>query len=129
MSCRSTSAAYMSQKGCLLACHCLYCFDLIHIILNLNFNYRFSGVSCGHSEFTLDYDALIVAIGAETSTFNIKGVKEYTHALKEITDAQLIRKNIINSLENASYPEHSEDEIRQLLHFVVVGGGPTGMMF
>eukprot|EP00794_Sanderia_malayensis_P018959 gene18959-20865_t len=87
------------------------------------------GVGCGHSEFTLDYDALVVAIGAETSTFGIKGVKEYTHALKEITDAQLIRKNIINSLENASYPEHTDEELKQLLHFVVVGGGPTGVEF
>ena len=89
----------------------------------------FLGIYCGHAQFTLDYDALIVAIGAETSTFNIKGVKEHTHALKEINDAQLIRRNIVNSLENASYPEHSEEEIRKLLHFVVVGGGPTGEDF
>ena len=68
----------------------------------------------------------MIAVGAETNTFNIKGVKKYTHALKEITDAQLIRKNIINSLENASYPGHTEEEMKKLLHFVVVGGGPTG---
>lgn len=68
----------------------------------------------------------MIAVGAETSTYGIKGVKEHTHALKEILDAQMIRKSIINSLESASYPGKSEEEIRQLLHFVVVGGGPTG---
>ena len=68
----------------------------------------------------------MVAVGAETSTFGIKGVQEYTHGLKEITDAQMIRRNLINCLENASYPGRTEEEIRQLLHFVVVGGGPTG---
>lgn len=78
------------------------------------------------STFTVDYDALVIAVGAETSTYGIKGVEEHTHALKEITDAQLIRRNIINCLENASYPGRSEEEIKQLLQFVVVGGGPTG---
>ena len=78
------------------------------------------------STFTIDYDALIIAVGAETSTFNIKGVMEHTHALKEIFDAQMIRRNIINSFENASYPGRTEEEIKKLLHFVVVGGGPTG---
>ncbi|XP_065064340.1 uncharacterized protein LOC135690654 [Rhopilema esculentum] len=81
------------------------------------------------STFTIDYDALIIAVGAETSTFNIKGVKEHTHALKEIFDAQMIRRNIINSFENASYPGRTEEEIKKLLHFVVVGGGPTGVEF
>ena len=78
------------------------------------------------STFTVDYDALVIAVGAETSTYGIKGVEEHTHALKEITDAQMIRRNIINCLEIASYPGKSEEELKQLLHFVVVGGGPTG---
>ena len=80
-------------------------------------------------EFSLDYDYLVVAIGAQTATYNIPGVKEHTHYLKNISQAQKIRKNIMDSFETAAVPQQSESEIRRLLHFVVVGGGPTGKNF
>ncbi|KZV30556.1 hypothetical protein F511_05706 [Dorcoceras hygrometricum] len=47
--------------------------------------------------FSLSYDKLVIASGAEASTFGIKGV--------------------------------TDEEKRQLLHCVVVGGGPTGVEF
>ena len=80
------------------------------------------------NEFSLDYDILVVAVGAGNNTFNIPGVKEHTHFLKEIGDAQIIRKNIMDSFETANYPCEDEVEVKRLLHFVVVGGGPTGML-
>ena len=78
------------------------------------------------NEFLLDYDYLVVAVGAQTATFNIKGVKENTHFLKNIQQAQEIRKNVMDSYETAAIPGQPDDEIERLLHFVVVGGGPTG---
>ncbi len=36
---------------------------------------------------------------------------------------------MMDILEAASLPGTTEDELRQLLHFVIVGGGPTGMQF
>lgn len=77
-------------------------------------------------EFTLGYDYLVVAVGAQTATFNIKGVAENTHYLKNVKQAQEIRKNIMDSFETANMPGQPDHEIRRLLHFVVVGGGPTG---
>ena len=78
-------------------------------------------------DFTLDYDYLVVAVGAQTATYNIPGVKDHAYYLKDVHHAQEIRKNIIDSFETAMVPGQPEDEVKRLLHFVVVGGGPTGI--
>lgn len=36
----------------------------------------------GHGEFTVDYDYLIIAVGAKPNTFNTPGVVENCHFLK-----------------------------------------------
>ena len=77
----------------------------------------------------LDYDILVVAVGATTNTFNTPGVEENCFFLKQVEDAQKIRNVVIDLVETASIPGQTEDEIKRLLHFVVVGGGPTGVEF
>ncbi|KAA8496574.1 External alternative NAD(P)H-ubiquinone oxidoreductase B1, mitochondrial [Porphyridium purpureum] len=79
--------------------------------------------------FELEYDYLIVAVGAENQTFNTPGVKEHAHFLKELPDARRIRAAISDAFESAAMPGVSADERQRLLHFVVVGGGPTGVEF
>nr|XP_043606195.1 external alternative NAD(P)H-ubiquinone oxidoreductase B1, mitochondrial [Erigeron canadensis] len=83
----------------------------------------------GKNDFSLDYDYLVVATGSEVNTFNTPGVKEYCHFLKEIEDAQKIRTSVIDCFEKAILPELTEEERRTNLHFVIVGGGPTGVEF
>ncbi|KAE8689500.1 External alternative NAD(P)H-ubiquinone oxidoreductase B1 [Hibiscus syriacus] len=83
----------------------------------------------GGEENAVDYDYLIIAVGAQVNTFNTPGVMENCHFLKEIEDAQKIRKNVIESFEKASLPSLSEKERKKILHFVIVGGGPTGVEF
>ncbi|CAH9130901.1 unnamed protein product [Cuscuta epithymum] len=85
--------------------------------------------SDGNEEFDLDYDYLVIAIGARVNTFNIPGVLEHTYFLKEVEDAQRIRRAVIESFEKASLPNLSDEERKKLLHFVIVGGGPTGVEF
>jgi NADH:ubiquinone reductase (non-electrogenic) len=36
---------------------------------------------------------------------------------------------VIDCFEKASLPNISEEEKRKILHFVVIGGGPTGVEF
>ncbi|RDX94214.1 External alternative NAD(P)H-ubiquinone oxidoreductase B1, mitochondrial, partial [Mucuna pruriens] len=96
----------------------------------------------GNGEFSLDYDFLVVAIGAQVNTFNTPGVMENCHFLKsftdpkmyyivtqEVEDAQKIRQTVIDCFEKAVLPSLSEEERRTNLHFIVVGGGPTGVEF
>ncbi|PIN05192.1 NADH-dehydrogenase (ubiquinone) [Handroanthus impetiginosus] len=80
-------------------------------------------------EIVVDYDYLVIAIGARANTFNIPGVAENCHFLKEIEDAQKIRRTVIDCFERASLPTLSDEERKKILHFVVVGGGPTGVEF
>lgn len=88
-----------------------------------------SGVVGAVSRVGIDYDLLVVAVGATNNTFNTPGVEENCHFLKEIDDAQSIRNIIIDLVETASIPGQTEEERKRLLHFVVVGGGPTGVEF
>ncbi|KAI3502175.1 hypothetical protein L1887_30207 [Cichorium endivia] len=83
----------------------------------------------GKKEFSLDYDYLVIATGAEVNTFNTPGVMEHCHFLKEVEDAQKIRTSVIDCFENAILPGLTEEERRTNLHFVIVGGGPTGVEF
>ncbi|XP_022878619.1 external alternative NAD(P)H-ubiquinone oxidoreductase B4, mitochondrial-like [Olea europaea var. sylvestris] len=80
-------------------------------------------------EFSLEYDYLVIAMGARVNTFNTPGVVEHAHFLKEIEDAQRIRRTVIDCFERASLPTISEEERKRILHFVIVGGGPTGVEF
>jgi NADH dehydrogenase len=77
--------------------------------------------------FPVGYDKLVIAVGAYTQTFNTKGVKENACFLKDVGDAVAIRNRILELFELASLPIIPEQVKRYLLHFVVVGAGPTGM--
>ncbi|CAN6453373.1 unnamed protein product [Victoria cruziana] len=83
----------------------------------------------GKEEFLLDYDFLVIAVGAQSNTFNTPGVLEHCHFLKEVEDAQKIRRSVLDCFEKANLPSLSEEERKVVLHFVVVGGGPTGVEF
>eukprot|EP01129_Flabellula_baltica_P010007 TRINITY_DN4179_c0_g1_i1.p1 TRINITY_DN4179_c0_g1~~TRINITY_DN4179_c0_g1_i1.p1 ORF type:complete len:456 (-),score=88.24 TRINITY_DN4179_c0_g1_i1:64-1410(-) len=80
-------------------------------------------------DFTLDYNKLIIAVGADNNTFGIPGVSENAFFLKELSHARALRKKIISNFERASIPNIGIDKVRELLHFVIVGGGPTGVEF
>ncbi|KAK2977109.1 hypothetical protein RJ640_017633 [Escallonia rubra] len=83
----------------------------------------------GKEEFAVDYDYLVIAMGARPNTFNTPGVEENCLFLKEVEDAQKIRRTVIDCFERASLPNLTDDEKQKILQFVVVGGGPTGVEF
>lgn len=49
--------------------------------------------------------------------------------VQEVEDAQKIRRSVIDCFERACLANLSDDERKRILHFVVVGGGPTGVEF
>jgi len=81
------------------------------------------------TEFSLEYDILLIAVGEITNTFGIPGVKEHAYFLREVADARKIRIQVIDCFENASLPGISGNEKHKYLRFVVCGGGPTGVEF
>ncbi|KAH3675872.1 hypothetical protein WICMUC_002442 [Wickerhamomyces mucosus] len=77
----------------------------------------------------LNYDYLVVAVGAKPNTFGIPGVYENASFLKEIPDAEQVRNKLLNNIEKAANLAKDDPERKRLLNFVVVGGGPTGVEF
>lgn len=76
---------------------------------------------------TLNYDYLVVGVGAQPSTFGIPGVAENSTFLKEVSDAAAIRRRLMDAIEAANILPKGDPERKRLLHVVVCGGGPTGV--
>ena len=74
----------------------------------------------------LEYDWLIVAVGAQTSYFGHDEWEVHAPGLKRIEDALEIRRRVLLAFERAER-EPDERERRKLLTFAVIGGGPTGV--
>lgn len=100
---------------------------------DVDFSEKLVEISCvnakGNKEhFYLPYDKLVVGVGSITNPHGVKGL-ENCHFLKDISDARMIRNQVIKNLETACLPTTPDDERRRLLSFVVSGGGPTGVEF
>ena len=74
----------------------------------------------------LEYDYLVLATGGRTSYFNNDRWEEYAPGLKDLDDAVEIRRRVLLAFE-AAEREANPVRRRELLTFVVVGGGPTGV--
>jgi len=77
--------------------------------------------------FEMDWDKICITVGCYSQTFNTPGVKENAYFLKDVGDARRIRNRLLACFETASLPTTSVEMKKALLHFAVVGGGPTGI--
>jgi NADH dehydrogenase len=75
---------------------------------------------------SLEYDALIIAVGSQTSYFGHDAWKEWAPGLKSIDEAVNVRHKILYAFEVA---ERIPDPVQRQawLTFVIVGAGPTGV--
>lgn len=80
----------------------------------------------GKAGTSYPYDHLIIATGAETADFNIPGVKEHAYYLWSLDDAVRLRNHIESTVREAARVADPEKR-RQMLTFVVAGGGFTGV--
>jgi NADH dehydrogenase len=92
---------------------------------------RVQGIDVGRKvvstdEGELEWDYLVVALGSTTNFFGMADVEESSLILKSLSDAVAIHNHILDNYEAASR-EGGEQLQRELLTFVVVGGGPTGV--
>ena len=74
----------------------------------------------------MDYDFLIVAPGATHAYFGHDDWESIAPGLKTLEDALEIRSRVLLAFERAER-ESDDQRRRELLTFVVVGGGPTGV--
>jgi NADH dehydrogenase len=95
---------------------------------------RVTGIDLGAKTVTfgerelgeMHYDYLILATGAQNNYFGNDDWAQHTLGLKDLDDATEIRSRVLLAFEEA---ERNPDPARrsQLLTFVVIGGGPTGV--
>ena len=72
----------------------------------------------GASGEAYPYGQLILAIGSVTNYFGIPGLAEFSYNIKTIDGALEFKKHLHDQLIIGKKPE---------LHYVVIGGGPTGI--
>ncbi|RFU32136.1 hypothetical protein B7463_g4215, partial [Scytalidium lignicola] len=77
--------------------------------------------------FEVEYDILVLAPGCTNQTFGIPGVTENGLFVRNVADAITVQRKMHEILEIASLPTMTERQQRDLLHVIVVGGGPTGV--
>ena len=83
-------------------------------------------VALGTAPEALEYDTLIVSGGSQYSYFGHDEWQEYAAELKSLEGALTIRRRILEAFEAAELEPDPERQA-ELLTFVVVGAGPTGV--
>ena len=75
---------------------------------------------------TMEYDYLVIAAGARHAYFGHDEWEPYAPGLKSLEDALKIRYRFLRAFEEAEKADDVETQAGWL-HFVIVGGGPTGV--
>lgn len=75
---------------------------------------------------TLEYDYLIIATGCYTNYFGNNQMAKHTMSLKTTAEALHNRNQVLESFEKALNTGDMKER-RQLMTFVIVGGGATGI--
>jgi NADH dehydrogenase len=79
-----------------------------------------------HTDFgTYDYDYLILSAGSTNNYFGNNAFSTQTYGLKDIDDAERLRNRVLYNFEQAVH-ESNPERRRELMTFVIIGGGSTG---
>ncbi|KAF7595630.1 hypothetical protein BBP40_005378 [Aspergillus hancockii] len=76
--------------------------------------------------FEVPYDKLVISVGAVSKTFQTPGVRHNALFFKDIGDARRVRRRVRECFELAVLPTTTPEMRKWLLHFAIVGAGPTG---
>src|SRR5580698_3120012 len=79
-----------------------------------------------HQDAALGYDILVIATGVAHSYFGHDEFAKFAPGLKGLADAVAIRNKVLQAFEQAEV-EEDPSRNRDLLTFVLVGAGPTGV--
>ncbi|PWT72940.1 MAG: FAD-dependent oxidoreductase, partial [Bacteroidetes bacterium] len=74
----------------------------------------------------MNYDALVIATGADTNFFGNTELKKYAAPMKSTWEALQIRYRLVQNFEDATNIKDPA-ELQKYMTIVLVGGGPTGV--
>lgn len=75
---------------------------------------------------SINYDYLIICLGAKTNFYGNKNIEKYAFSLKSLGQALGVRNQIFSDFEKSMY-EVEYSNRQSFIDFVIVGGGPTGV--
>ncbi len=79
----------------------------------------------GLSESIYKFDYLVLAMGSETEYYNIPGLEKFSFGMKSINEAIILNRHIHELFDSFSNLSMKDQEYAH--HFVVVGGGASGV--
>ncbi len=74
----------------------------------------------------IPYDFLVLATGSQVQYLGVPGAEKYALSMNTLEEAVALRNHILWCFEQA-VRENEPSQRQQLLTFVIVGGGPTGV--
>ncbi|MEW6125658.1 MAG: FAD-dependent oxidoreductase [Acidobacteriota bacterium] len=75
----------------------------------------------------IEYDHLVIALGNVTDFRGLRGLPEHALPFKNLADAVFLRNHVIRALDEAAVEQDDMELRKQLLTFVVAGGGFSGV--
>src|SRR5207237_7289260 len=75
---------------------------------------------------SLDYDVLVLALGATTNYWGVEGAEQFTLPFRSISDANHLRRRMTEALDHVQ-PDDAPQDTRAALTFAIVGGGASGV--
>ncbi len=75
----------------------------------------------------VEYDHLVLGLGNVTDFRGLPGLPEHARPFKNLGDALNLRNHVIRALEEAAVEQDDPELRRELLTFVVAGGGFSGV--
>ncbi|HIJ59042.1 MAG TPA: NAD(P)/FAD-dependent oxidoreductase [Nitrospirae bacterium] len=79
-------------------------------------------------DFDITYNYLVLALGSITNFYGIPGLQAHSLTLQSLDDAKIIYENISGLIDEAM-TSINENNKKDLLRFVIGGGGLTGVEF
>nr|WP_083892491.1 NAD(P)/FAD-dependent oxidoreductase [Pleurocapsa sp. PCC 7319] len=76
---------------------------------------------------TMTYDYLVLSSGSQANFLGVSGAPQFTFPLRTLDNAIVLRNHILSCFEQAVKNLENSSLQEQLLTFVIVGGGPTGV--
>lgn len=74
----------------------------------------------------LDYDVLVLALGATTNYWGVEGAEHFTLPFRTISDANHLRRRMTEALDHVQ-PDAAPQDTKAALTFAIVGGGASGV--
>jgi len=99
----------------------------IHMASALGIDLAARVVKFDWRDYSLEYDYLVIALGAVTNWFGHNEWSQHAMGLKNLEDAYAIRERLLGAFERAEILRDDPVELARQLTVVVIGGGATGV--